>query len=361
MSDIKENKVEAANEPSPEATHEDGDMVAVKKEEILPGLPLPTDVFVRLQNGKYLMLAKRGTKSSLEELHVSQSEQVSNFYIRRQDYSTAVDQNLKIAGILARRPDIPVARRSTFIRTAAESVFKEFEHMGITAAGLNHSRQTVGAICSLVQSREDYYQLVEAMNDLPGTIVKEAIAGAALSALIAQSIGWTNRANIEKLVLGAFLRDVGLKELPPAILQKPRAAMSNEERAIWETHAYRGAEILQKVPEMPVEAVAIALEHHENSLGQGFPRRIRDSKINPFAKIVSLADFFVHLTVPSSSNIEVKSPELAMHYLEYTLGCPFNKAIVVGLKRALGLETMAPGAESVPSKAQEWAAMKKAA
>src|SRR5690606_39212267 len=117
---------------------------------------------------------KRGTKSSLEELHVSQSEQASNFFIRRSDYSAAVEQNLKIAGILSRRVDIPVPRRASFIRTAADSVFMEIEHMGMTPVGLNHERQTVTAVCALIQSREDYLQLVAAMNELPGGVVKEA-------------------------------------------------------------------------------------------------------------------------------------------------------------------------------------------
>lgn len=321
-----------------ELLKEDGDMVAIKKDEILPGLPLPTDIFVRLETGKFVLIAKRGTQSSLAELHVSQSQNVTNFFIRREDYYVAVEQNLKIAGILARRADIPVPRRAEFLRTAADSVFIEISHLGMTPVALQHARQTVNSVCGLVQNRDDYNQLVAAMSELPGTLIREALAGAALSVLVGRQLGWQNPVNLEKLALGAFLRDVGLKEIPKEILEKPRQAMSADERTLWETHPFRGAEILQKIPEMPSEVISIVLEHHENSIGQGFPRRIRDVKINPMAKVVGLVDLFIHLTIPSAWNANVKSPDSAMHYIEYTIGCPYNKACVVGLKRALGLE-----------------------
>lgn len=324
---------------------EDGDMVSVKKDEILPGLPLPTDVFVKLSNGKFVLIAKKGTKASLGELHVSQSQDVSNFFVRREDYQIAVDQNLKIAGILARRNDIPVPRRAAFVRTAADTVFKEMQHVGMNTKSFTHAKQTVMSVCTLVQARQDYFQLVSAMNELPGSIIKEAIAGAALSVLIGRELGWKNQAQLEKLALGAFLRDVGLKEVPQEILEKERASMTAEEREKWETHPFRGAEILQNIPDIPPEVIACALEHHENSIGQGFPRRIRDSKMNPFAKVVALADTFIHLTIATPHNPKVRSLDGAAQYIEYTMGCPFNKAVLVALKRALDLDAATTGGD----------------
>src|SRR5262249_36872587 len=149
----------------------------------------------------------------------------------------------------------------------------------------------------------------------------------------------------EKLALGAFLRDVGLKEVPHEILEKERAAMTSEERSQWETHPFRGAEILQKIPDIPAEVIACALEHHENAIGQGFPRRIRDTKMNAFAKVVALADTFIHLTIPTPHNPQVKSVDQAAQYIEYTMGCPFNKACLVALKRALEIDS---GSVSTP-------------
>lgn len=321
-------------------------MVAIEKDEFLPGLPLPTDVFVRMPTGKFIMIAKRGAKSSLQELHVSQSDSVATYYVRREDYYVAVDQNLRIAGVLVERREIPLARRTGFLRTAANSVFAELEHLGLSESSLAHSRTAVHSVTTLVQSREEYIALVESLKDLPGDQIKTAVAGAALSVVIAKEMGWQTLANLEKLALCAFLRDVGLKEIPVEILEKPRSLMTQDERAIWETHCYRGAEIHRQLPGMPTEVIATALEHHENAIGQGFPRRIRDMKMNPFAKIVALADLYVDLTMPLRGSPGMSMPE-AMQHIEFVLGSPYNKACMVALKRTFHLETGSDAEEEI--------------
>lgn len=318
--------------------HQDDDLVPIQKDEFLPGLALPTDVFVQTSGGKFILIAKKGHQSSLHDLHVAKNSDVSSFFVRREEYFAAVDQNLKIAGILVRRQDIPVPRRSGFLRTAANSVFKEIDHLGLAPAALEHSKIAVSSVVTLVQSREDFFNLVNSLNELPGQIVKDAIAGAALSAAIAKQMGWVNQSNIQKLALAAFLRDIGLKEVPSEIIEKPRQILTAEERAIWETHCYRGAEILRGLPEMPAEVMAVCVEHHENAIGQGFPRRLRDLKMHPFAKIVCLADVFADLTLKKDRKVPSMDKNHAMEHIEYVMGSPFNKSCIIALKRALDIK-----------------------
>lgn len=321
-----------------ELVTEGDELIAVHKDEFLPGLPLPTDVFVKLPSEKFILIAKKGTKSSLSDLHVSQSNSIAVFYVRKIEYYSAVAQNLKIAGILVKKPEISVDRRTGFLTTAAKSVHRELEVLGVSPICLDHAMGTVNSIVSLINSRDEYFQLINSLNDLDDRIMKSAMGASALSVIIAREMGWTVPGNVEKLALCAFLRDVGLKEMPKELLDKPRHEMNAEEVAIWETHSYRGAQILLSLPEMPADVVAVALEHHENAIGQGYPRRIRDSKMNPFAKIVSLADLFVDLTLVLSERGKRMSADAAVHHIELGLGSPYNKACVVALKRALNIK-----------------------
>jgi HD-GYP domain-containing protein (c-di-GMP phosphodiesterase class II) len=68
--------------------------------------------------------------------------------------------------------------------------------------------------------------------------------------------------------------------------------MNTNEVKAYESHVGRGVDILSKMPSVPAEVIAVAMEHHENALGQGYPRHLRDVKMNPFSKIVALADTF---------------------------------------------------------------------
>lgn len=337
----KSIKNAAADELLAALQDDNDDLIPVQKDEFLPGLPLPTDVFVQIPSGKFIMLAKRGQNSSLQDLHVSQNSEVSQFFIRRDEYFSAVDQNMKIAGILVRRKDISLPRRSGFLRTASHSVFKEIEHLGLVPRAMEHSRAAASAITTLVQSRDDYFVLVKALNELPGQILKDALAGAALSVSIAKEMGWINVTNIQKLALAAFLRDVGMKDLQPELIEKPRQSLSPTERALWESHPQRGLEILRGLNDVPVEVKAVCLEHHENAIGQGFPRRLRDLKMHPFAKVVALADTFADLVLHKDRELPAMDKRQAMEHIEYTMGSPFNKSCLIALKRALDIRPSA--------------------
>jgi HD-GYP domain-containing protein (c-di-GMP phosphodiesterase class II) len=97
----------------------------------------------------------------------------------------------------------------------------------------------------------------------------------------------------------------------------------------------RGADLLRGMPSIPDDLVAIILEHHENAVGQGYPRRLRDFKMNPLAKIVALADRFCEITLAAANNPLAKDPVAAVEYIEVTLKQPFNKPAFHGLKMAL--------------------------
>jgi len=157
----------------------------------------------------------------------------------------------------------------------------------------------------------------------------------AVSVIIARAMRWTLSHNLEKLALGALLHDVGLKEIPEEILELPRHAMTREQIEIYESHVYRGVEILRSMPSISDDILAIVLEHHENAPGQGYPRRLRDIKMNPFSRIVALADCFVDVITESANNPNPKTVASALQYIEVTLGQPFHKVAFLALKQAL--------------------------
>jgi HD-GYP domain-containing protein (c-di-GMP phosphodiesterase class II) len=67
-----------------------------------------------------------------------------------------------------------------------------------------------------------------------------------------------------------------------------------------ETHATRGKEILESLNSMPNDVIQIVYEHHENSLGQGYPRHLVASRIHPLSHIVIVANIFCNYVMPAS-------------------------------------------------------------
>lgn len=100
---------------------------------------------------------------------------------------------------------------------------------------------------------------------------------------------------LRDLGIGALLHDLGKVMVDDTILRKPTNLTSIEYDEV-KKHTYYGYEILQKSENISREACDIALSHHERLDGSGYPRRLKSSDIQIFARIAAIADVYDALT-----------------------------------------------------------------
>lgn len=96
----------------------------------------------------------------------------------------------------------------------------------------------------------------------------------------------------EYLEIAAMLHDVGKVGIPDSILMKP-TQLSEEEFELMKRHTIIGYKILSTV-DHPLFNMAstVALYHHENWDGTGYPRGLKGEEIPLCARIVSIIDFY---------------------------------------------------------------------
>ncbi|MEN0059060.1 MAG: HD domain-containing phosphohydrolase [Bdellovibrio sp.] len=307
--------------------------VAVSRDEFVPGTPVPVDIFLRLSDNHYVLILKEGSNACFDEMHFSEKSQW--IYVRKEDYHKCVGQALTVAGIVLDSDKFSEEKKTAFLSKAADSIFKEIEHLGFDHQALEHSKVVSRSIQTLVENKPDITAVITMMSTLNDHLIRHAMMVSAMSVIIARSMKWTLAQNLEKLALGALLHDVGMRDIPEEIIEMPRHAMNREQVALYESHVYRGVEILKSMPSISDDIIAMALEHHENAPGQGYPRRLRDIKTNPFARIVALADCFSETVMESVNNPHPKSAPAAIQFIEVTLGQPFHKPAFLALKQAL--------------------------
>lgn len=114
---------------------------------------------------------------------------------------------------------------------------------------------------------------------------------AKLSVHLAQRYGLSHR-EIEMLEVISPMHDVGKIAIPETILDKP-GELTPEEWAIMKTHTLTGHRLLSgSQGEIFQLAAIVALQHHEQWDGNGYPNGIAGQEIHIFARITAIVDVF---------------------------------------------------------------------
>ncbi len=314
------------------------DMIPVPISDFITGANVPVDLYVKLFEDKFIMVSKAGQKTDQEQLKTYENKTVEYLWVEKNDYAKFISNNLSIAGVIVKQEHLNSSQKSKVLSQAASGVFKELEEIGMGFEAYSHSKQIVEATVALVDVHKDINELFLGLKDCSDEILRHSLAVSFISVLIAQALKWENKQTIEKLALGALLHDIGLKTLPPELVNKPKVKMSYEETQTFETHSYKGMHLLLSLGIVPDDVIAVVYEHHENAIGQGYPRKLRNLKSHPLAKVVALADEFANLTLENVNCKLPKTPREALMTIEYTMGQPFNKEAFRALQMVINKE-----------------------
>lgn len=96
------------------------------------------------------------------------------------------------------------------------------------------------------------------------------------------------------IVAAARVHDIGKIAIPDALLRKPDR-LTPAERAIMQTHAARGADLLKRYQDF-ARGVAIVRHHHEAWDGSGYPDGLKGTDIPIGARVIAVADSYDAMT-----------------------------------------------------------------
>lgn len=136
----------------------------------------------------------------------------------------------------------------------------------------------------LTIKRHDYQNYVHSVNV------------AVLSLTLGKAIG-LNKETLQYLGIGAFLHDIGKREVSKEILGKI-GLLTEAEYKVYKRHVLDGVKVLESTWKIPAPSIAAVSQHHERMNGTGYPNGISDKQIEIFGRIMSIADCFDNLTSP---------------------------------------------------------------
>lgn len=110
---------------------------------------------------------------------------------------------------------------------------------------------------------------------------------------IAESMN-LSKTQIQALVKGAFLHDIGKIAISDTILLKP-SKLTEKEFEIMKTHVNHGLDIVKNIKWLQ-DAIVVIQNHHEKVDGSGYPNGLKKDDIPIEARIFAVADVFDALT-----------------------------------------------------------------
>ena len=109
---------------------------------------------------------------------------------------------------------------------------------------------------------------------------------AVISGLIAKRLDYSNAA-IEQVVLASLIHDIGKFKLD---IEDESAILTTHEAIVAE-HTTLGYELIRQELNLSEQIAKVALEHHENNDGSGYPRGLSSDYISEWAQIVNVANY----------------------------------------------------------------------
>ena len=148
---------------------------------------------------------------------------------------------------------------------------------------------------------------------------------AAISRSLAEGLK-LDPSDVDKIVHGARVHDIGKIAIPDRILLKP-GKLTKEEYDVIKTHPEKGVELLAHARGLDKEILNVVRHHHERWDGRGYPDGLAGQDIPEWARIVALADAYEAMTAGRPYR-PPKKPEEALKEVEDNSGTQFDPKLV---------------------------------
>lgn len=322
--------------PETEQQDLDLDFCKVPIEDFISEKNTELGIYIRISNSKYIKIAHKGGRIEEERVKNFKEKGVHFLYIKKVDFDKLVGFTIFLNKTIQQsKMPISCEKKMRFLKYTGELVLEHIFSIGIDQKALNESNNFLNTTIATISQDSNILELLESFNSHTDYLYVHSIAVAMFSYLIAKEIGYTNVPILFKIALGGLLHDIGKKQISKSILNKPRHKMSTEEIAEYESHIIKGKEILESMGNIPNEVITIVFEHHENNLGQGFPRKLEKRKINPLSQIIIAANIFTSYIIKRDEDSVVLNPAQALQKMIIYKIDYLNEQVFTGLKNII--------------------------
>ncbi|MDZ4081489.1 MAG: HD domain-containing phosphohydrolase [Bdellovibrionales bacterium] len=306
---------------------------AVTMEQVCSWVTAPTNLYMKLQDGRFVTVFRTGNVIDQDRLAKYSSKGVTTLFSSEQD----LDNMSTADGAFA------VATTNSKVdalEKISQTVFDDLLSLGVSEASYNNAKAVSKVVRSMIDKDPKLSDAFTKFQEVSGEEVRHAMMVSAMSTVLCSSMDWIKPSTFENVALGALLHDIGMLSLPKDIQTGDVAAMSPNDRKLFEGHGEAGRALLSQLKTVPDDVVMIVAHHHERSDGSGFPLGLKDIYIHPLARIVGLANELVERFEEDRVAGRATSVRFLVEGLIAAQASKFNRDVMKSLKALLASDAL---------------------
>jgi len=302
---------------------------------LCPATVLDCDLYIQRSACAYAELYRGATYPlTTEDIERLRADGIDHLYIRAE---AAEAYRSYLCEHVLEDKNVPTTARLDALREVTRVAFQEALAANDCDAMVSVAEEFGHALAHLATERpvafgelyktlkHDYYTFTHVCNV------------SAYATILASLLGHFNKTTLSELAAGALLHDIGKRQIPQHILNKP-GKLSDEEWEQVREHPGSGFRELAARHDVTWAQLMMVYQHHERLDGSGYPAGITGGEIHAWAKICTVADVFDALTChrPYRRPVPVKEvcdylkkhagqwfdAELVARWCEHILGAP---------------------------------------
>jgi HD-GYP domain-containing protein (c-di-GMP phosphodiesterase class II) len=260
---------------------------------LCPAAVLECDLYIQRPGCPYAELFREGAyPMTAVDIQRLRDDGVDHLYIRAE---AAEAYREYLCEHVLHDASVPTAVRMDALREVTRVAFQGALVSNDCDAMVSVAGEFGGDLASLASEREvafgelyktlkhDYYTFTHMCNV------------AVYCTMLAGQLGRFQQSALAEIAAGALLHDIGKRQIPPHILNKP-AKLTDEEWELVREHPGSGFRELATRPDVTWDQLMMVYQHHERLDGSGYPAGIMNDEIHFWAKICAVADVFDALT-----------------------------------------------------------------
>ena len=244
------------------------------------------DVYIGI-NDKHILYLRRGDSFEGGRLTRLKEKKLRKMWILNDDeknYRSYIDKNLEMA--YDAKSGKSIEDRSQVVQGMQQANAEEVMDRAEDETSYKIAKEGASRYVEFLMKEDKALKNVLAIENTDQNIGHHGVTVSTYAVALAKSLGIVDPKQTQLLSLGALLHDFAIYKAQMKV-NKPIAEFTPEELKDYQDHPMAGAKLVKDLKHFDRTVINIILEHEECIDGSGFPKKVRESQVDPLSVLVS--------------------------------------------------------------------------